>query len=211
MAVDLGDIFDARGCETEGLDGPFEISIPLAPSQGTSFSQCRFYISRQFGAINTIDLDDGDASLLEIRDFITKSKAKLLSLDGLRDIISWETPSKNGYGASQHSFHCPESACVVNQIRHTGFLGEPNCIFRLLYSHWLGARNVSNHDGRSNVARSKRLNPSILSEYETLQTFSKILNLSSNQFHRGHTISFRSGSPWTKTSNPTSSWNLIIS
>jgi len=42
MTMDLSHVFDAGSCETEGLNGPFKIGIPFAPSQGTSFPQRGF-------------------------------------------------------------------------------------------------------------------------------------------------------------------------
>ena len=92
----------------------------------------------------------------------------------------------------------------------TGLLGETNSVFRFLDCHGLRTRDISNNNGRSDVTRSKRLDPSILSKNESLQTFAEILNLTSISLRKVDTMSFLSGSPWTKTSNPTSSWNLII-
>jgi hypothetical protein len=94
MAVDLSDIFDGCGGETEGVYGPFEIFIPLGSAKRTAFPQSRL-----------IDLDDWDAGFFKIRDFIAESEAKLFGLDGLRDIVSRETPTKDSDRTSQHSLH----------------------------------------------------------------------------------------------------------
>jgi hypothetical protein len=80
VGVNLGRVLDTRDGETERLDSPVEICLTfLAGTKRETFTKSWL-----------INLNDVNASGLEIHDFVTESKSKLLSLNGLVNIIARE-------------------------------------------------------------------------------------------------------------------------
>ncbi|CAI6097068.1 unnamed protein product [Clonostachys chloroleuca] len=90
VRVDLSVVLDTSSAESESLDGPVEVgSTLLAGAERETLTESRL-----------IDLDDTDTGVLEVNNLVTESKSKLLSLDGLVDIVTRERPSEAGDGAS---------------------------------------------------------------------------------------------------------------
>lgn len=130
VGVDLSGVLDTGGGELESVDGPGKVGITLlAGAERETLTERRL-----------VDLDDVDAGLLEVDDFVTESKSKLLSLDGLVNIVTGERPSQAGDGASKHALH--------------GLVRDGDGVLGLLDSHGGRARNVTNNDGRANAARA---------------------------------------------------------
>ncbi|KAI6768810.1 hypothetical protein HG531_010999 [Fusarium graminearum] len=90
VRVDLSGILDTSGGEAESLDSPLEVGVTLLTgAEGKTLTES-----------GLIDLDDIDAGLLKVDDLVTEGKSKLLSLDGLVDIVTGERPSKASDGTS---------------------------------------------------------------------------------------------------------------
>src|SRR5690606_36803613 len=67
VRVDLSRVLDTRGGESEGLDGPVEVGLTLlAGAERKTLTESRL-----------VDLDDIDASRLEVNNLIPQSKSKL--------------------------------------------------------------------------------------------------------------------------------------
>jgi len=80
VGMDLGRVLDTGNGETERLDGPVKVCLALlSGTERKTFTESRL-----------IDLNDVDTSSLEVNNFVTKSKSKLLSLNGLVNIITRE-------------------------------------------------------------------------------------------------------------------------
>lgn len=95
VRVDLSGILDTSGGEAESLDSPLEVGVTLLTgAEGKTLTES-----------GLIDLDDIDAGLLKVDDLVTEGKSKLLSLDGLVDIVTGERPSKASDGTSEHTLH----------------------------------------------------------------------------------------------------------
>jgi len=130
VGVDLGGVLDTRDGEAERLDGPVEVSLTLlSGAERKTLTESRL-----------IDLDDEDTSSLKVNDLVTESKGKLLSLDGLVDIITRERPSETGDWTSQHALHW--------------LLGDGDGVLGLLDGHWCWAGDVTNNDRWANATGS---------------------------------------------------------
>lgn len=152
VGVDLGGVLNTRDRQAERLDSPVEVSLTLlAGAEWETLTESWL-----------IDLDDEDTSSLEVNNLIAESESKLLSLDGLVNIVTWEGPSQAGDWASQHSLHW--------------LLGDGDGVFGLLDGHWGWARDITNNDWWTDAAGTVRLNPTVGGEGITIKTLTKVLN-----------------------------------
>ena len=152
VGMDLGRVLNTSGGKAESLDGPGEVGSALL--SGTEWET----LTKSW----LIDLDDGDTGLLEVNDLVAEGKSKLLGLDGLVNIITWEGPSQAGDWASQHSLHW--------------LLGDGDSELGLLDGHWCWARDVANNDWWTNAAGTVRLNPSVGGKSITIKALTEVLN-----------------------------------
>lgn len=152
VGVDLGGILDTRGGELEGLDGPVEVGIALlAGAEGKTLTESRL-----------VDLDDVNASLLEVNNLVAQGEGELLSLDGLVNIITGERPPQAGDGTRQHALH--------------GLVGHRDGVLGLLDRHGSGAGDVADNDGRADAARAVALDPGVGGEGIAVQALTKVLD-----------------------------------
>ena len=81
MRVDLSVVADSRGGETERVNRPGEVVVPVGLSERKTFTD---------GGL--VDLDSLDAGIGEVDNLVSESKGKLLGLDLLGDIGTREGP-----------------------------------------------------------------------------------------------------------------------
>lgn len=79
--MDLGRVLDARGGETERVDGPLEVVVPVDLAERETLTD---------GGL--VDLDGVDACVLEVDDLVTESEGELLGLGLLGDVDTGERP-----------------------------------------------------------------------------------------------------------------------
>lgn len=152
VGVDLGRVLNTGDRQAERLDSPVEVSLTLlAGAEWETLTESWL-----------IDLDDEDTSSLKVNNLIAESESKLLSLDRLVNIVTWEGPSEAGDWASQHSLHW--------------LLGDGHGVFGLLDGHWCWARDITNDDWWTNAAGTVRLNPAVGGEGIAVKTLAKVLN-----------------------------------
>ena len=151
VRVDLSVVLYTSSRELERIDGPSEVGVPVCSSKRETLSNSRL-----------IDLNSEDLCLLEVDDFVPKSKGELLALNLSGDIDTGERPVENGNWSSQHTLN--------------GLLGLRLSVGRPLNSHSLGSGDIADDDRWADVSGSIRLNPSVLSEDETFELLSKVLN-----------------------------------
>lgn len=152
VRVDLGGVLNAGGGQAERLDGPVEVgNTLLAGAEGKTLTES-----------GLVDLDDEHTSVLEVNNLVAEGKSKLLSLDGLVNIVTGERPPEAGDWASQHSLHW--------------LLGDGDSVFGLLNGHWGWARDVTDNDRWANAAGTVRLNPSVGGESVTIETLTEVLD-----------------------------------
>ncbi|CAH0041445.1 unnamed protein product [Clonostachys solani] len=152
VRVNLSVVLDTSSAESESLDGPVEVgSTLLAGAERETLTESRL-----------IDLDDTDTGVLEVNNFVTESKSKLLSLDGLVDIVTRERPSEAGDGASKHTLH--------------GLLRNADSVLGLLDSHRSRSGDVTDNDRGTDAARSVRLDPGVGGEGIAVQALTEELN-----------------------------------
>ena len=151
VRVDLGLVSDTGGRQSERVDGPGEVVVPVGLSEGKTLSDS-----------GLIDLDSLDTGVGEVDNLISESESELLGLNLLGDIGSGERPVENGNGTSQHALH--------------GLVRDLLGVRRPSDSHWVRSGDVRDDDGGSNVSRSVRLNPTELGEDESGQLFTEVLN-----------------------------------
>lgn len=152
VRVDLSAITNASGGEAESLHSPLEVVITLlASAKRETLTES-----------GLVDLDDVDASGLQIDNLITESKGKLLSLDGLVDIVTGERPPQASDRASKHALH--------------GLLGDRRCVLGLLDGHRSRAGDITNNDWWAHTARAVALNPGVGGEDITSESLTEVLN-----------------------------------
>lgn len=151
VRVDLDVVLDTRRRESERVDGPGQVVVPVSLSEGQTLSDSWL-----------IDLDGLDAALGEVDDLVSESESELLGLDLLGDVGSGERPVEDGDWASQHTLH--------------GLARERLGVRGPSDSHWGWSRDVGDDDGGSDVSGSVRLNPTKLGEDESGELFTKVLN-----------------------------------
>ena len=94
MRVCLGGVLDTCRRETEGVNCPCEIVIPVFAAERETFTDSRL-----------INLNGVDASGFEVNDFVTEGKGKLLRLDLAGHVDTGEGPVKDGDRPSEHTLH----------------------------------------------------------------------------------------------------------
>lgn len=152
VRVDLGGVLDTGNGETEGLDSPIQVSLTLlAGAERETLTESRL-----------VDLDDVDASSLKVNDLVAEGKSKLLSLDGLVDVVTRERPSETGDGTSQHTLH--------------GLLGDGGGELGLLDGHGGRAGDVTDNDRGTDTAGSVRLDPTVGGESVSVHALTEVLH-----------------------------------
>ncbi|KUI73961.1 hypothetical protein VM1G_11931 [Cytospora mali] len=152
VRVDLGSVLNASGGQAESLDSPVQVGLTLlAGAERQTLTQGRL-----------IDLDDINAGLLEVDDFVTKSQSKLLGLDGLVNVVTREGPSEASDRSSQHTLH--------------GLLGDRHGVLGLLDGHRQGTRDVTDNDGRTDASGPVALNPGVGGEGITIHALTEELH-----------------------------------
>ena len=109
-----------------------------------------------------VNLDSLDATLLEIDDLVTESESELLALNLTRDIGTREGPVEDGDGSSKHTLH--------------GLLGNALGVLRPLNGDGAGTADIGGDDGGTDVTRTVALYPTVLSESETVELFTEVLD-----------------------------------
>lgn len=151
VRVDLSRVLNTGSSESERVDGPGQVVVPVNLSQGQTFTDGGF-----------IDLDGVDTGVLQVDDFISEGQGQLLGLDLSRNIGSGEGPVQDGDGTRQHTLH--------------GLLGDRLGVLRPSNGHRLGSGNVRDDDRGSNVSGTVRLNPTQLGKDESVQLFTEVLD-----------------------------------
>jgi hypothetical protein len=152
VRVDLGSILNTGGGQLEGIDGPLKVGVTLlARAERKTLTKS-----------GLIDLNDVDASLLEVNDFVAEGKSELLSLNRLVNVVTRERPSQASDGTSKHTLH--------------GLARDRDGVLGLLDGHGGGAGDVTDNDGRSDAARAVALDPGMGGEGIALQALTKVLD-----------------------------------
>lgn len=152
VGVDLSRVANTSGRELERVDGPREVSLTLlAGAERKTLTKSRL-----------VDLDDVDASRLEVDNLVTEGKSKLLSLDGLVDVVTGERPPQAGDGASEHTLH--------------GLGGLLGSVLGLLDRHGSRARDVTDDDRGTDAAGAVRLDPGVGGEDIAVQPLAEVLD-----------------------------------
>lgn len=151
VGVDLDVVLDTRSGETERVDGPLEVRVPVLLSERKTLSDSWL-----------IDLDGLDTGLGEVDNLVSESESELLGLNLLGDVGSGERPVEDGDRAGKHTLHRLGGKALS--------VGRPSD------GHGLGSGNVRDNDRGSDVSGTVRLNPTKLGEDETVQLFTKVLN-----------------------------------
>lgn len=84
VGVDLDVVLNTRGGESERVNGPGEVVVPVGLSEGKTLSDS-----------GLVHLDSLDTSVGEVNDLVSEGKSKLLRLNLLGDIGSREGPVKD--------------------------------------------------------------------------------------------------------------------
>lgn len=151
VGVDLDVVLNTRGGESERVNGPGKVVVPVGLSEGKTLSDS-----------GLVDLDSLDTGVGEVNDLVSEGKSKLLRLNLLGDISSREGPVKDGNGASKHTLH--------------GLLSEALSVSRPLNGHGRRSGDVRDNDRGSDVSGTVRLDPTELSEDETVELLAKVLD-----------------------------------
>ena len=151
VGVDLDVVLNTRGGESERVDGPLEVGVPVLLSERETLSD---------GGL--IDLDGLDAGVGEVDDLVSKSEGELLRLNLLGDIGSGERPVEDGDRTGKHTLH--------------GLLGKALGVGGPSDGHGLRSGNVRDDNGGSDVSGTVRLNPTKLGEDETVELLSEVLD-----------------------------------
>jgi len=86
----------------------------------------------------------------------------LFGLKLTRNVGAGERPVEDGDWAGQHSLH--------RFLRNTLSVAAP------LDGNRVGAANIGDDDGRADISRAVTLNPTVLSEDESVEMFTEVLN-----------------------------------
>lgn len=152
VRVDLSTVGDTGGGQLEGVDSPLEVGITSGTgAEGKTLTESRL-----------IDLDDADASGLEVNNLVTESESELLSLDRLVNIITGERPPETGDRTSEHALH--------------GLGGDGSGELGLLDGHGGGTRDITDDDGRTHATGAVRLNPGVGGEDVTSEALTEVLH-----------------------------------
>lgn len=84
VGMDLDVVLNTRGGESERVNGPGEVVVPVGLSEGKTLSDSRL-----------VDLDSLDTGVGEVNDLVSEGESKLLRLNLLGDIGSGEGPVKD--------------------------------------------------------------------------------------------------------------------
>lgn len=151
VRVDLNVVLDARGREAERVDGPGQVVVPVGLAQGETFTDS-----------GLVDLDGLDAGVGEVDDLVAEGERELLGLDLLGHVGTGERPVEDGDGTGQHALH--------------GLVGLLLGVRRPADSHGRRTRDVGHDNGGTDVTRAVRLDPTELSENETVELLAKVLD-----------------------------------
>ena len=95
MRVNLRFGLDLRMHQAECRNGPVEVFlVPVALAERQLFAEGGF-----------VNLDNANAVLFEVKDFVADSKADFLSLHLQRNVFARERPVENRHRAREHALH----------------------------------------------------------------------------------------------------------
>ena len=152
VRVDLSGVLDTSSGQLEAVDGPGEVLLALrAGAEGKTLTEGRL-----------IDLDDVDASGLKVNNLVAEGESKLLSLDGLVDVVTGERPAETGDGTSKHALH--------------GLLADGGGVLALLDGHGSRTGDVADNDRGTDAAGAVRLDPSVGGEDVTVKALTEVLH-----------------------------------
>lgn len=151
VRVGLRRVLDTGSRQTERVDSPGKVTIPVDLAERETLTDSRL-----------IDLNGEDAGLLKVDDLVAESEGELTRLNLPRDIGTWERPVEDGDGSSEHTLDW--------------LLRQRLGVRRPTDGHGCGTRDVRNDDGGTNVTGAIRLNPGVLSELESSEALSEVLN-----------------------------------
>ncbi|EEQ36271.1 conserved hypothetical protein [Clavispora lusitaniae ATCC 42720] len=152
VRVDLGRVCDTRSGHSERLRGPVQVVRSfLASSQWQTFSD---------GWL--VDLNDSDTCSFQVSDFVSQGQTQLQRLHLLRNVVSWERPSKTCDWTGQHTLDWQ--------------LGQRLSVNGLLDGHGLWSRDITDNDWWSDVSGTVRLDPTVGGENVTVQLLTKVLH-----------------------------------
>ena len=158
VRVDLRFGLDLGVNQAECRNGPVEVFlVPIALAERQLFAESGF-----------VNLDDSDAVLFEVQNFVADGEANLLSLRLERNIFTRERPVENRYRTRKHALH--------------RLLGAALCENGPFNRNRSAAAHVAPNDRRLHATGTVALHPSILREH-------KAVNLGTEIFH--HVITFK--------------------
>ena len=158
VRVDLRFGLDLGVNQTECRNGPVEVFlVPVALAERQLFAKSGF-----------VNLDDSDAVLFEVQNFVTDGKADFLSLRLERNIFTREGPVENRNRTRKHALH--------------RLLGATLCENGPFNRNRSAAAHVTPNDRRLHATGTVALHPGVLREHEAV-------NLGTEIFH--HVITFK--------------------
>ena len=92
MRSDEGRVLNSGGGESERVDGPEEVGVPVDSSKGKTLSNR-----------GLVDLDGVDTGGLEVDNLVSEGESELLALNLSGNVDSGERPVEDGDGSSKHS------------------------------------------------------------------------------------------------------------
>jgi len=116
VGVDLDVVLDTRGGQSERVNSPFEVVIPVGLSERETLSDS-----------GLIDLNGLDTIVGEINNFVSESQSELLGLDLLGDIGTRERPVENLNIST--NLECIEVLLTVTGPVNIPFIGLEVCFW----------------------------------------------------------------------------------
>jgi len=122
VRVNLSGVLDTSSRKLEAVYGPVEVSLTLlAGTERETLTESRL-----------VNLDDVNTGSLKINNLVAESESKLLSLDGLVNIVTRERPTKTSDGTSKHTLH--------------GLAADAGGVLALLDGHGSRTRDITDED-----------------------------------------------------------------
>lgn len=151
VRVNLSLILDSSARQQERVDSPLQVLTPTALTQGQTFTDSRL-----------VNLNDTDASLLQINNLLTESKSQLEGSQLTWLVITHKRPLQHSNRTSQHTLH---NLGGILLSKH-----------RLLHRHGGRTADITINNWRLHTARAIGLHPTILTKDVTLHLHTKVLN-----------------------------------
>ena len=151
VGVDLRLWLRLQRDQTEGAHGPIQVGSAVGFAQWQQLTQ---------GWL--VDLDDVDASVFQVSDFVGKRDTDLVGGDGLVDVVTNERPRQDSHRTSQHALDV--------------LVGQRLCVLRPLGGHGLWARNVTDDDWWTGATGTVGLYPAVFGDHETVEKLREVLH-----------------------------------